>query len=76
MGGSLIGAAFVTLLPEAIQRLGESLHVADLLFALREMTFGLLIIIFLIFEPRGLAAIGRRLQVMFLRATTKRKIAV
>jgi branched-chain amino acid transport system permease protein len=75
-GGSLIGAAFVTLLPEAIQRLGESLHVADLLFALREMTFGLLIIIFLIFEPRGLAAIGRRLRVMLLRATTRRKVTV
>jgi branched-chain amino acid transport system permease protein len=70
--GSIIGAAFVTLLPEAIQRVGESLHVANLLFALREMTFGLLIMIFLIFEPRGLAALGRRFRGLFSSsATTK-----
>src|SRR5262249_4323639 len=37
--GSLIGAAFVVLLPEAIQRLGEGLHMADLVFAMREMAF-------------------------------------
>jgi len=67
--GSLIGAAFVTLLPEAIQRFGETLNIADLLFAFREMAFGLLIIVFLIFEPRGLAALGRRLGPMFMRAT-------
>lgn len=60
--GPLIGAAFVVLLPEAIQRVGEALGVADLLSALREMAFGLLIILFLIFEPRGLAALLRRLR--------------
>lgn len=60
--GSLIGAAFVVLLPEAIQRLGETLNMADLLFAMREMAFGLLIILFLIFEPRGLSALIRRLK--------------
>jgi branched-chain amino acid transport system permease protein len=67
-GGSLIGAAFVTLLPEAIQRLGEALHMANLLFAFREMAFGLLIILFLIFEPRGLAALGPRLRSLFTRS--------
>jgi branched-chain amino acid transport system permease protein len=55
--GSLLGAAFVTLLPEAIQRLGEMLHLADMLSAIREMAFGLLMIVFLIFEPRGLSAL-------------------
>jgi branched-chain amino acid transport system permease protein len=72
--GSIIGAAFVTLLPEAIQRLGESLHVANLLFALREMTFGLLIIIFLIFEPRGLAAVGRRIRTLFSSSAEIKKM--
>lgn len=57
--GSLLGAAFVTLLPEAIQRLGESLHLQDALSALREMAFGLLMILFLIFEPRGLSSLLR-----------------
>jgi branched-chain amino acid transport system permease protein len=65
--GSLIGAAFVVLLPEAIERLGEGLHMADLVFAMREMAFGLLIIVFLIFEPRGLAALGRSLVQRFTR---------
>jgi branched-chain amino acid transport system permease protein len=58
--GSIIGAAFVTLLPEIIQRAGESLHMADLTFAIRELMFGVLIIVFLVFEPRGLAALLRR----------------
>jgi branched-chain amino acid transport system permease protein len=58
--GSIIGAAFVTLLPELIQRAGESLHMADLTFALRELLFGILIIVFLVFEPRGLAALLQR----------------
>jgi branched-chain amino acid transport system permease protein len=60
--GPIVGAVFVVLLPEAIQRLGEALNAADLLSALREMAFGLLIILFLIFEPRGLAALLGRLK--------------
>jgi branched-chain amino acid transport system permease protein len=75
-GGSLIGAAFVTLLPEAIQRVGETLHIANLLFALREMAFGLLIIVFLIFEPRGLAALGSRLRSWFARSKVETAKAV
>ena len=59
--GSLLGAAFVTLLPELIQRVGEALNIADILSAAREMAFGLLIIVFLIFEPRGLSALPYRL---------------
>jgi branched-chain amino acid transport system permease protein len=59
--GSLLGAGFVVLLPEAIQRVGEAFDIAKLLFALREMAFGLLIILFLMFEPRGLSALLRRL---------------
>src|ERR1700722_14795201 len=55
--GPIIGAVFVVLLPEAIQRVGETAGLADVLSALREMAFGLLIILFLVFEPRGLAAL-------------------
>ncbi|CAL79516.1 putative branched-chain amino acid ABC transporter, permease protein [Bradyrhizobium sp. ORS 278] len=62
MSGAVLGAGFITLLPEAIQRLGEIVHISDLLSALREMAFGLLIIVFLIFEGRGLSAIGARLM--------------
>lgn len=60
--GSIIGAAFVTLLPEVTERLGEALHLAsDRLSAIREIIFGLLIIVFLVLEPRGLAALFGRL---------------
>jgi branched-chain amino acid transport system permease protein len=58
--GPIIGAVFVVLLPEAIQRVGETAGLADVLSALREMAFGLLIILFLVFEPRGLAALSLR----------------
>ncbi|MBV9654342.1 MAG: branched-chain amino acid ABC transporter permease [Acetobacteraceae bacterium] len=60
--GPLIGAAFVVLLPEAIQRVGEAAGISDILSALRELAFGLLIILFLIFEPRGLTALLSRLR--------------
>jgi len=59
--GSIVGAAFVTLLPEAIERLGELLPSADLVSAFREMAFGILIVLFLLLEPRGLVALARRL---------------
>ena len=60
--GAIIGAAFVVLLPEIIQRVGEAAHISDILSALRELAFGLLIILFLIFEPRGLTALLGRLR--------------
>ncbi|MDE2361410.1 MAG: branched-chain amino acid ABC transporter permease [Hyphomicrobiales bacterium] len=61
LGGSIIGAGFVTLLPEAIERLGELLPSADLISAFREMAFGILIILFLLLEPRGIVALARRI---------------
>ena len=66
--GPVVGAAFVVLLPEVIQRLGEAFHAADLVSALREMAFGLLIILFLVFEPRGLSALARKLRPRVPRA--------
>ena len=60
--GPIVGAAFVVLLPEAIQRAGEAANISGILSALREMAFGLLIILFLIFEPRGLVALLSRLK--------------
>jgi len=60
--GSLLGAAFVTLLPERFSGWARSSTFADMLSALREIAFGLLIIAFLIFEPHGLAALARKLK--------------
>ncbi len=58
--GPLLGAAFVTLLPEVIQRVGELFDIPSILSALREFAFGMLIILFLIFEPLGLMAVVRK----------------
>jgi branched-chain amino acid transport system permease protein len=57
--GSIMGAVFITLLPEVLNSIaavaggffpGISTHI----LAMREGTFGLILILFLIFEPEGL----------------------
>jgi branched-chain amino acid transport system permease protein len=75
LSGSILGAAFVPLLPEAIQRYGEAFGLSDLMFALRELAFGLLIILFLIFEPRGLSAIYQKLNFRRIIALIKLRSA-
>jgi branched-chain amino acid transport system permease protein len=63
--GSVYGAVFVVLLPEAIQRIMEILQpilgMEYTFAAYKQVIFGFFIIIFLIFEPRGLAEIFSRL---------------
>ncbi|MCB4822845.1 branched-chain amino acid ABC transporter permease [Roseicella aerolata] len=62
--GSLMGAAFMVLLPEAVQMVADALaggaidralRLGNSISFLREMTIGAAIILFLIFEPDGLA---------------------
>ena len=62
LSGSLIGAAFITLMPEIIQRIGEHLDLGSRIFAVREIVFGALIMLFLIFEPRGIVALFSRFK--------------
>jgi len=64
--GPILGAAFVVLLPEFLKTVfgfasGEDVAALRYLGPTREVVFGSLIILFLIFEPRGLAAICRRI---------------
>jgi branched-chain amino acid transport system permease protein len=68
LGGSLLGSLFVVLLPEVIQRVAEAFDIASLLSSLRELAFGALIIVFLIFEPRGLSALMGRLKLQLRNA--------
>ena len=68
LGGSIFGAAFVMLLPELIQRSGEALGLPNILFALRDMAFGLFIILFLIFTPGGMSSIFEIVVLRRLRA--------
>lgn len=68
--GSIYGAIFMVLVPE-ILKFGTD-FIKDIpafqhIFApMREVVFGALIVFFLIFEPRGLAEIWRRMKNFFL----------
>jgi branched-chain amino acid transport system permease protein len=68
--GALLGALFVTLLPYLIEallmRLPNAQSYAGALFAIDFSAFGVLMILFLVFEPLGLVGIWRRLQNYFL----------
>jgi branched-chain amino acid transport system permease protein len=68
--GALLGATFVTLFPYLIETgllalPGAQRH-ASLLFAVNYAAFGLVMILFLIFEPTGLVGMWRRVQSYFL----------
>ena len=68
--GSVLGAVFMALVPE-ILRLGTNFlapwlpGIASLLLPMGQIVFGILIIAFLIFEPRGLAEIWARVRKTF-----------
>ena len=68
--GALLGAAFVTFFPYAIEALLHLLPNADKLagdiFAVNYAAFGVVMILFLVFEPLGLVGIWHRLQNYFL----------
>ena len=68
--GALLGAIFVTIFPYLIEiglfALPGAQRYASLLFAVNYAAFGLVMILFLIFEPLGLVGIWRRVQSYFL----------
>jgi branched-chain amino acid transport system permease protein len=68
--GALLGAAFVTVFPYAIEGLLALLPNAKALagdiFAVNYAAFGLVMILFLLLEPLGLVGIWRRVQNYFL----------
>jgi branched-chain amino acid transport system permease protein len=68
--GSIFGAIFMTMVPELLQSClglfsGLSETVMSYLFPLQTVVFGLLIVLFLVFEPHGLAEMWRRLKDFF-----------
>jgi branched-chain amino acid transport system permease protein len=69
--GTLMGTAFMVLLPESMEWLSAALHgsAVDHLLALknniaflREIAIGVIIIVFLVFEPDGLAHRWRQIK--------------
>ncbi len=68
--GAVLGAAFVVLLPYAIEyglaTVPFAERLADQVFAINFASFGLVMILFLVFEPEGLVGIWRRVRDYFL----------
>ena len=68
--GALLGAVFVVLFPYGIEALMRATALADrlssLIFAVNYAAFGVVMILFLVFEPQGLVGIWRRVQNWFL----------
>lgn len=68
--GSIYGAVFITLLPVVLQAVinifsGIFPELAALLVGMKEVVFGLVIILFLIYEPQGLAKIWQNIKDYF-----------
>ncbi len=68
--GSLLGAALITLLPAAINNVGRALQgsapaLATVLPHVQQAVFGLVIILFLVFEPEGLSKMWRNVKDYF-----------
>lgn len=68
--GALLGAFFVTIFPYLIEalllKLPSAQAYAGVLFAVNYAAFGLVMILFLVFEPLGLVGIWHRIQTYFL----------
>ncbi len=75
--GAVLGAIFVTLFPYAIEYVVATVPTpaawANSLFAVNYAAFGLVMILFLLFEPAGLVGIWRRVRDYFLLWPFKRK---
>jgi branched-chain amino acid transport system permease protein len=68
--GSILGALFMTFVPEVLRLVAQSSSnlfpgVAGLLLPMQQVVFGVLIIGFLVFEPHGLAAMWGRIRRTF-----------
>ncbi len=70
ISGSIYGAAFMTLLPAILNNIGRGLDdvipaISRIIPFLQQAMFGLVIVLFLIFEPEGLAKIWRNIKDYF-----------
>jgi branched-chain amino acid transport system permease protein len=68
--GSVLGAVFMTLVPESLRLLSSATSswlpsLATLLLPVGQVVFGVLIIAFLVLEPHGLAQVWTRVRRIF-----------
>jgi branched-chain amino acid transport system permease protein len=77
--GALLGATFITIFPYVIESallgLPGAQRLASLLFAVNYAAFGLVMILFLVFEPLGLVGAWHRTQNYFLLWPYKHRLA-
>ena len=70
IAGAVMGAVFVTLFPYGIEwavaRLPGAQGMSNAIFAVNQAAFGVVMLLFLVFEPQGLAGIWSRVQAYFL----------
>jgi branched-chain amino acid transport system permease protein len=74
--GAILGAIFVTLFPYAIESLLRVVAKGvspSVIFSINHAAFGLVMILFLVFEPLGLVGIFRRIQSYLLLWPFKQK---
>jgi len=75
--GAVLGTVFVILFPYFIEWLMEAAGLAEelaaVVFAVNYSAFGLVMILFLVFEPQGLVGVWRRIQAWFLMWPFKQK---
>jgi branched-chain amino acid transport system permease protein len=73
ISGSIIGALFITLIPRLVEEFSDSIPFISQstsggglnVFTFNQIIFGVLIVVFLVGEPLGLAGIWRRIKVYF-----------
>ena len=71
--GSVFGALFIVLIPRVVERISPMLPMVDqsgsgagiTVFTLNQLIFGVLIVVFLVVEPTGLAGIWARARLYF-----------
>ncbi len=75
--GAILGTVFVTLFPYSIEwlmgLLGLAERLSSVVFAVNYSAFGVVMILFLVFEPQGLVGMWRRMQAWFLLWPFKKK---
>ena len=75
--GAILGTIFVILFPYFIEWLMDAFGLTETLssvvFAVNYSAFGLVMVLFLVFEPQGLVGIWRRVQAWFLLWPFKQK---
>ena len=75
--GAVFGTVFVVLLPYVIETVTKVFHVSSrfttFMFSINHATFGLIMIIFLVFEPTGLVGIWTRVRNYYILWPFKHK---